>query len=386
MKLLFSTLSDLSGMNGESTHVVELANSLALLGCEVHLTGIKKSDELSEKVKWYKLPDTVNKRGLSVLSQIIQKYSSANLIKKIIKKNKINAVYERYTHLNAGAVLGKKFGIPVVIELNGAIPVESGTNKIEKKEIEVLKSADSIVSASRGIKEFYVAQGIDGKKIHVVFNGVNTSLFKPMEKNGCRKELGINGKPLIVFSGSFRKYQGLEELIRAMPIVLKKLPKAKLVIVGGPGKFKGVEFKPAEGDLREMTLSLGVSDSIVFAGVVNHTEIPKYVNASDICICPFEKNRFGAVKIFEYMACRKPVIATRIPDLEEFKDCICLMEDNNSKEISESIIGLCKNKGYTEKIARNAFEKSGQITWKKTAERVLKIIKMCIGGKNNDEH
>lgn len=150
---------------------------------------------------------------------------------------------------------------------------------------------------------------LPGEKIVVVSNGANTSLFKPQGKEACRKELGLDPEtPYVCFVGNLAPWQGLEYLLKAAPSVLSRFPECHFLIVGD-GVMKN--------EILELSRKLRVTDRFIFTGVVAYDRVPLYINASDVCTAPFifarnAKIGLSPLKLYEYMACGKPVVASAI--------------------------------------------------------------------------
>ena len=178
----------------------------------------------------------------------------------------------------------------------------------------ILKKAlgfsDKIIAVTPGIKaNLEKNYNISGEKIVVVSNGANTLLFKPLEQEACRKELGLDSKtPYICFVGNLAPWQGVEYLVKAAPLIFSQFPECHFLIVGD-GVMKN--------ELVKLSTKLGIKDKFIFTGVVAYDRVPIYINASDICVAPFifarnAKIGLSPLKLYEYMACGKPVVASNI--------------------------------------------------------------------------
>ena len=270
------------------------------------------------------------------------------------------------------------------MELNGVTSQEAklqGASEdqvkvIDNKEIEKIKYADKIVAVSDGIKKYYSSLGVEKNKFIVIPNGVDSVSFKPMDKNNCRKKLGFGDFPIIGFVGSFRPYQGLEAAINMMPYVLKEIPQARLVLVGDAGKHHNFQFHPTIDELKELAKRLKMEKNIIFSGRVEYEKIPFYINASDVCISPFVSKRIcSPIKIFEYLACGRPVICSSIPDVKEIiqkYNCGICVESNKPKELAGKIIFLIKNKKMCEMYGENGRKTVLEnYTWACAANKLL---------------
>ena len=388
MNILYSGLEDLSKPCAQRTHVSEIVNNFAKLGNDVHLIALKKGDlKLHSNVKFYKIFPIINKRFLSLATLNIQKIHIKSLIKKIIKKEKVDVIYERDNAFDYGIKIGKKLGIKTVLELNGVSSQEAKSQGLSKEQVRMINSneldrikyADKIIAVTDGIKEYYSSLGVAKSKFKVISNGVNTSLFKPMDKNSCRKNLGFGDFPIIGFIGSFRPYQGLEYAIKMMPYVLKAIPQARLVLVGDAGKYNNFQFHPTIDELKNLAKNEGVLDNIFFTGRIEHDLIPFYINASDVCISPLTLRRNvgggSPLKIYEYLSCGKPVICSSVKNVKEIIqkfNCGICVEPDNLRELAEKIVFLIKNQKMLDMFGNNGRKAVlTDFSWESIAAKLL---------------
>lgn len=180
-------------------------------------------------------------------------------------------------------------------------------------ESRVVSRADAVVTICEGLRADLVARGTPAEKITVAPNGVDLSLFgEPAVRDGeLARELGfeIDGKPcpVIGFIGSFYDYEGLDDLIAAMPLLLARQPDARLLMVGGG---------PREGQLRAQAEASPAAHAIRFIGRVPHHEVERYYALCDVTAYPRKKSRLTdlvtPLKPLEAMAQGKLVAASAV--------------------------------------------------------------------------
>jgi glycosyltransferase involved in cell wall biosynthesis len=245
----------------------------------------------------------------------------------------------------------------------------------------ILKKAlgfsDRIISVTPGIKTNIVKIfRIPEDKIVVVSNGANTSLFKPLDQMDCRKELNLDSKTFYVcFVGNLAPWQGLEYLIKAAPSILSHLPECRFLIVGD-GVMKN--------ELRRLSRELGVEDRFIFTGVVAYDRVPVYINASDVCVAPFilarnAKIGLSPLKLYEYMACGKPVVASDISgvsDLLEASNGGLPVIPESPEALSDAVLKLLKDQDLRSKMGLKGL---GYVTenysWYSVAKNVDRVCK-----------
>jgi PEP-CTERM/exosortase A-associated glycosyltransferase len=171
------------------------------------------------------------------------------------------------------------------------------------------RRADAVAVICEGLRADLIARGIAPEKVIVSPNGVDLGLFgdPPPPDPALAAELGLEGKDVVGFIGSFYDYEGLDDLIAAMPLLVAKRPRACLLLVGGG---------PMEEALRSQALSSPVADRIRFVGRVPHDQVERYYSLIDILAYPRKAMRLTELvtplKPLEAMAQRRLVAASDV--------------------------------------------------------------------------
>jgi glycosyltransferase involved in cell wall biosynthesis len=240
-----------------------------------------------------------------------------------------------------------------------------------------LRFSDKIVAVTPGIKaNIESAYQIPGDKITVVPNGANTSLFKPLEQDKCRKDLGLDPEtPYVCFVGNLAPWQGVEYLVKAAPSILSRYPDCYFLIVGD-GVMKN--------ELLNLSRDLGIEDRFIFTSVVPYDRVPVYINASDVCAAPFilarnAKIGLSPLKLYEYMACGKPVVASNISGvadtLEASKGGIPVPPEN-PEALAEAILKLLENQELRVDMGSKGLSYvTENYSWYSVAKRVERVCK-----------
>jgi len=200
------------------------------------------------------------------------------------------------------------------------------------------KCADAIIATDDEICKRYKKFN---SNVYTVFNFPSKEIFKSTDIYNPELVMKYEKKSLLIYVGGMYKERGILELIKAVHKVSEVYPSIKLLLLG---TFSTKEF---EEECTEYINSNNLNDMIEFLGFIPHQDIPDYINASDIGIVllkpipKFLKNI--PIKQFEYMACGKPVIGSRLPPIENFvgkEGAGILVDPNDIDEISEAIIYL----------------------------------------------
>ncbi len=363
---------------GDVIHVTELANNFSKLGHNVFLIArLKKSKNGDHNFLFnFKSIKPINCGRLWIPYVMISAFfSTFNLL---ISK-KIDLIYERHHIFGIGVIFGKIFRIPTIVEVNGIMIEEMKVlrsfsplivNLARFIESFTLRNATSVVCVTEGIKKYLEENyRISSDRIVTISNGVNTDLFKPIENS--KEILNLNPQfNYILFVGSLVEWQGVDTLIKASPLILKDMPKTRFLIVGD-GSMK-VPYM-------DLATQINVSEKFSFVGPVSHQLVPLYISASDVCVVPKKplKSGYSALKLYEYMACGKPVVASDIPGFEVLNECNCglLFEPENSKEFAITIVKLLRDEKLRIKMSNNAFNTVENNSWCSVASKVLSLSK-----------
>ncbi len=220
----------------------------------------------------------------------------------------------------AAVKAGKRLGIPVVYEIRAFwedAAVGNGTGRegsakywlTRVLENEVVSSADKVVTICDGLRADLIARGYAPEKISIMPNGVDLDLFgDPLPRDAAlAEELGLGDGPVIGFLGSFYPYEGLDDLIAAMPSIVARVPDARLLMVGGG---------PAEKDLQGQAVASPAAHAIRFVGRVPHTQVDRYYSLVDVVCYPRKAMRLTELvtplKPLEAMAQGKLVAASDV--------------------------------------------------------------------------
>lgn len=246
-------------------------------------------------------------------------------IDKIIRENSIDVIIMSNVLANSAAIIAaKKNNIPVIFDLVDWLP-DSAAAYFKNRWLQSivrnvvwqitrinLKCSDKIITVSPTLVENLKILGFSAE---LITNGVDTEIFKPMNRDEMRKELNINPKDFVIgFAGSLERWYNLHDMIKAMPELIRYNPGIRLLIVGGS------LFTDYEVELKKLSSEINVSEHVMFVGLKPYSELPKYIACMDVCAIPLQPARWRDIalpnKYFEYTACGKPIIMTPIQDVE----------------------------------------------------------------------
>ena len=246
--------------------------------------------------------------------------------KKIIRDNRIDVVVA--AHVLAGTAVihaAKKYHVPVIFDLKDWFP-DSAAAYFKNKALQGivrnsvwaitrrnLAHSDALTTVSPSLVDKLRSFGFSAD---LITNGVDTSLFVPMDGTGMRKELGIADDDFVIgFSGAIERWYAIDEMIRALPELIRYRHNTKLLIVGG-SLFTGYD-----AELHNLADTLGIADHVLFTGIKPYAELPRYIACMDACTIPLDPPQWVDIalpnKFFEYSACGKPIVMRPIPDVTQ---------------------------------------------------------------------
>ena len=273
-----------------------LLNQRALGWKTAHVTSAKHISEKSEETvagfKFYRTQPIKMFSRLPILGQLEIVRSLRRRLSSIVGEEQPEIIQVHSPSLNGLAALGvaQKYHIPLVYEVRAFWEDAAVDQKTCRQgdlryrltaltESHVLRRADAVTTICEGLRREMVNRGISEEKITVIPNGVDVDRYtfnKPCDTELARS-LGLEGRLILGFIGSFYAYEGLDLLLEAFPRITASLPDARLLIVGG-----GFEKE----NLKRQAQELGVEDRVVFTGRVPHDKVEQYYSLIDLACFP----------------------------------------------------------------------------------------------------
>ncbi len=226
-------------------------------------------------------------------------------------------------------------------------------------------------------------------RVGIWSSGFSSASFSPENVDGhklqtIRKELGLNGRFVVMYHGTLTANRGLTETVSAFKILSKQHPGISLLIVGAGA---------SEFEIKQMVRNLELNGNVIVKGAVAHAEIPYYISLADLGILPFPSLLWwrvsSPIKLMEYLAMRKPVLLTDIEAHREVvgsNKCGFFLESNEpsliARKIAEAYELGTEELAELGRLGRDLIE--NQYSWDAQAERLSSFLMHCVamGGKS----
>ncbi len=319
MRVVLVTASDISLPQAPSVTLRFLVHELARRGAAVEVwaphpaaTPDRRWDETGMRLRGVRVPGW---RGLG--RGLLQVAFVAMLVREKLAGRPFVLWVRHTTSMLLVVPAARLLGIPCLVRLDGL----SGDFQSRRSRLRHAagvaaewincRYAGMLAAVSGGIRQGVIARyGLDPARVTVLTNGVDLAGFLPRPRPECVRALGLDpARQYLLFAGSLCWWQGVEFALEALGGYLRAHPGVVLLIVGDG---------PQRAEIERTVRRLGLDLSVRLAGWVDHGRIADYIGAARLCLLPKRpiESEYSPVKLYEYWACARPVVASRLPGLE----------------------------------------------------------------------
>lgn len=325
-------------------HTQRWVNYFARKGHQVHIITSRLGEGYSEGVQLHLLTSLLPQHWkgsgyINTLPWLVQ-------VRRLISRMKPDIIDAHYITVNGylGALSGFR---PLVLTAWGSdvliVMKESLCLRILIKY--ALKKVEMVICNSDTVKGELIKFGVNPAKVRIIYQGVDTKKFSPQRGKAFKDRLGLQGRPVVISTRSFKPVYNVEMLIRAIPLVLEHSPQVSFIIAG-------------DGEQREylenLASSLGCSENIRFVGRIAHDELPQYLASSDVYVSTSLSDS-ASLSLQEAMACE---IAPVVTDLSGNREWVTegengfLIPVNDIQALANQIVYLLRNEETGRKFGR----------------------------------
>jgi glycosyltransferase involved in cell wall biosynthesis len=388
MKILYHhrTLGD----GAEGIHVAEMVKAFRRLGHEVRVVSLigESTNVQSKPQRRWSAVKKVMPSFLYELGELSYNLHGYLSIARAVKEFRPDFIYDRYVSYNYSAVgVANHYRMPVFLEVNSPYSYQKHTfdesvyyNRLLRLfERKICRDATWVIAVSTPLKQFMISAGVPERKIIVMPNGVDTEMFHPaIDGQQVRKRLGIEQKTVIGFTGILRPWHGMDLLLQAFQQICRTRSDLHLLIVGDG---------PIRCDLEKTVAKNGLSGKVTITGRQVHEMVRDFVAAMDIAVSPLSTFYASPMKIIEYMAMGKALVA---PDTANIRDIVTHEEDGilfcpqKVDDLVRKLLFLIEDCHLRVTLGLKARSKiESRYTWQQNARHVVSIVEN--GEKRNSD-
>lgn len=363
------------GQKGASIHVASICKAFCQQGLHGDLYTIRPESTHLGSVPIHTMELPPRKKHKS-----IEERESRLFLARLDNVEEVHDfIYERYSLWHPGGLyLARKHQVPFVLEVNSPLALESkkyrqlaNENLATGLSRLLLREADVIVCVSNEIKDWVVSERGHEEGVILVPNGVDQEIFKPNAGNRP-SSLPPNDVPLIGFTGTFRPWHGIHDLLLSFETLVKEMGSdAHLLCIGDGPEKQAFEINVQKKGLR---------DRVHFTGSIPHSSVGEWLGYCDLGVAPYPKMDefwFSPLKIFEYFSSGLPVVATNRGQISSLvpEDRGSLIEPGNIPQFAQGMKSELERIGKDPDIGKKCRDWAlNHATWEMRAQQILNAV------------
>ena len=280
--------------------------------------------------------------------------------------------YFAYPYGFANVLFGRAAGVPVVTFCRGSDIHSIARKRSQSRVIAwALRRSAKVFAVSRALKAEVVELGVDADHVVVIPNGIEAERFTHTGRETARARVGLPAAGRVVVCVSrLSAEKGIDVLIDAVAHLQTR--NVRVVIVGDG---------PDETALVERARQAGVSDRVVFAGSRPHDEVPLWIAAADVAVLSSRKEGYPNA-VVEYLACGRPVVATRVggvPEILTSRDLGAMVDPEDPRALAQAVDGALARTWDEDAIARAGRARD----WDAVAREMLSEFERIAGARRD---
>ena len=381
MKILYHHRT--ASKDGQAVHIDEMIGALREQGHEVRVVapaaaaGEPDGNAMGQNVGWvHRLRAHLPKAPYELLELGYTLVAYRKLM-RAAREFKPDVLYERCNlFLLAGLMVKKRLGLPMLLEVNSPLTDERlrfgglGLPRLARwSENSVWRGADVVLPVTQVLADVVAAQGVPVERLVVIANGINEAHFSAAPTpQDAKHRLGYGNALVLGFTGFVRDWHGVDRALHWMTSA--DAPAGTRLLVVGDG--------PARADLEALAAKLGLAERVHFTGVVPRRDVPGYVAAFDIALQPAVTPYASPLKLFEYLALAKAIVAPQMPNIREVlrhDHNALLFDPADGASFAAALTRLSADPALRQRLQVQAKATIGEmgLTWQANARRVAAL-------------
>jgi len=356
-----------------------MIESLRKLGHEVRVVApaVSRQGAMGAKVGWVHRLKGAFPPALYEVMELVYSMVEYRRLARAVREFKPDVIYERYNlFLLAGLMAKRRFGLPLLLEVNSPLAHERGRyGGLSMKRLArwaegtVWRGVDHVLPVTKVLAGYVAAYGVPNDRVTVISNGVNEAHFIGAASTPAAKAaLQLSDKLVLGFTGFLRDWHGVDSVIRWM--AQPSVPTNVHLLIVGDG--------PARAGLERLAAEHNIADRVTFTGVVSRECVPDHVAAFDVALQPAVVPYASPLKIFEYLALGKAIIAPRQANLEEVLTDghnVLFFNPGDPNGFFEALTRIVKDHRLRDALAAGAAASihEQRLTWLDQAKRVAAL-------------
>ncbi|NOX63676.1 MAG: glycosyltransferase [Chloroflexi bacterium] len=405
MKILYVNAdrgAPVQGHKGAAVHVRAMINAFARLGHHITLVAARRgpSDGPAPRARLIEVapPKLRPKIGDAARAKEWQAQAHAQALQQaiapILENEAYDFIYERYSlWSDAGAKLARMTGAPLVLEVNSPLRREASLYRqlfddalAARIERDQFQAAHTIVVVSEALARYVIERGARPESVLVLPNAVDPERFHPAVRGGAvHHRYGLRERTIIGFVGRVRPWHDMDALLAAFALLYEESDRYHLLLVGETPEM-----------VRRKIVHLGLKDAVTLTGPIPHDLVPQYIAAMHVAVSTHKDSPdfyFSPLKLFEYMACARPVVAAALGQQAEIirpGENGLLYRPGDPNSLADAIREMLSDPARARDMGwRAAVDALNHHTWEKNAKAVLKrlqprslVIELPLGRKS----
>lgn len=368
--------------DGQAVHIEELIGALRAEGAEIIIVEPPQIEKAMGS----------SSRALGTMRVALPKFVYEVLefgyslvafwrLRKAYLEHKPDVLYERHNlFLLSGVWLKRLYRVPFIVEVNSPLYYERaktdglGLARFARwTEACVWREADAVLPVTEVLASFVQNADVPRERIHVTPNGIDSARFPAeVDTSAAKRRIGLHQRFVLGFTGFVRSWHGLDRVIDFLATPGREVH--HLLIVGDG---------PARAELEAQARRLNVSDRVTFTGFVERDALAAFIAAFDVALQPAANAYASPLKLFEYMAMARPIVAPAQPNiLEVLEDEVSglLFDAKSDGALDRAIDRLHAEAPLRERLGQGALQRiaSGGYTWRNNAKRVIALADRLI--------